>query len=156
MNFVLLKDSDMKQTLILTLLSLIMGTSLACAQSGTNTIHLTSQQFKEKVADYTKNEWKYLGDKPAIVDFYADWCGPCKAISPILEELAAENPDIVIYKVNVDKQKEVSAAFGIRSIPTLIWIPLNGQPQISQGAMGKSDLQKAIDSVLKDKEVTAK
>lgn len=115
------------------------------------TIHLTKEEFLEKVANYeaNPNEWKYLGDKPAIVDFYADWCGPCKAIAPVLEELAAEyDGRIYIYKVNTEEEEELSAAFGIRSIPSLLFIPMEGQPQMAQGALPKTTFQEAIENVL--------
>lgn len=114
-------------------------------------IELNKEEFLKKVVDYQNNpnEWKYLGDKPALVDFYASWCGPCKMVAPILEELAAEYGDsIVIYKVNTEKEPELAGVFGIRSIPTLIFIPLEGDPRIAQGAMGKADFKKAIDSIL--------
>ena len=115
------------------------------------TIHLTKAEFLKKVANYetNPNEWKYLGDKPAIVDFYASWCGPCKTIAPILEELAAEYGDkIYIYKVDTEEEEELAAAFGIRSIPTLLFIPMNGKPQMAQGAMPKSAFKDAINEVL--------
>ncbi len=115
------------------------------------TIHLTKAEFLEKVANFEENpqEWKYLGDKPAIIDFYADWCGPCKAIAPILEELAAEyDGQIYIYKINTDKEQELAAAFGIRSIPTLLFVPMGGDPQMAQGAMPKPAFKQAIESVL--------
>ncbi|MDR2968958.1 MAG: thioredoxin [Tannerellaceae bacterium] len=115
------------------------------------TIQLTKADFLSKVANYevSPNEWKYLGDKPAIVDFYADWCGPCKMIAPILEELATEYGDsIYIYKVNTEKEQELAAAFGIRSIPSLLFIPMSGQPQMAQGAMPKNSFKEAIDKVL--------
>lgn len=114
-------------------------------------VHLTKQQFLDKVVNYEENpdEWIYRGDKPAIVDFYATWCGPCKAISPILEELAKEYKDqIYIYKIDTDQEQELSAAFGIRSIPSLLFIPMNGNPQMTQGAMEKADLKKVIDEFL--------
>lgn len=114
-------------------------------------IHLTKAEFLKKVTDFEKNpnEWKYLGQKPAIIDFYATWCGPCKKIAPILDELAAEYKDqIVIYKIDTDKEKELAQAFGIRSIPTLLFVPMEGQPQISQGAMPKEALIEAINTVL--------
>ena len=109
----------------------------------------------EKVFDYESNPttWKYEGTKPAIVDFYATWCRPCKMVAPILEELAEEYGDsIVIYKVDTDRQQELASAFGIRSIPSLLFIPVQGQPQMVQGAMGKADFRKIIDSVLLGKE----
>lgn len=122
------------------------------------TIHLTKDDFLKKVMDYETNptEWKYLGDKPAIIDFYADWCGPCKMIAPILEELAEEYADdIYIYKVDTEKEQELSVAFGIRSIPTLLFVPMDEAPQMAQGALPKHALKEAIESVLLKKE-TAK
>lgn len=116
-----------------------------------NTIELTKEEFLNKVANYKEspNEWKYLGDKPAIIDFYASWCGPCKMLSPILDEIAGEYKDsIIVYKVNTEKEQELAAVFGIKSIPTLLFIPLNETPQMTQGAMGKADLKKIIDKVL--------
>ena len=118
------------------------------------TIALTKADFLTKVANYETNptEWKYLGDKPALIDFYASWCGPCKALAPVLEELAAEYGDsIYIYKVNTEEEQELAAAFGIRSIPTLLFIPTSGKPQIAQGALPKASLKEAIDQVLLNK-----
>lgn len=115
------------------------------------TKELTKQDFLSLVYNYEQNpnEWKYEGDKPAIVDFYAIWCGPCKMVGPVLEELADEYADkLVIYKVNVDEQNELASAFGIRSIPTLLFIPQSGMPQMAQGAMGKADFKRVIDEVL--------
>lgn len=115
------------------------------------TIALTKADFLQKVADYenSPSEWKYLGDRPALVDFYASWCGPCKALAPVLEELAAEYGDsIYIYKVDTEQEQELAAAFGIRSIPTLLFIPRQGKPQIAQGALPKATLKEAIDKVL--------
>ena len=114
-------------------------------------MHLTKAEFLTKVYNYEKNpkEWKYEGKLPAIVDFYATWCGPCKMVAPILEELAGEyKGKIVVYKIDTDKESELSAAFGIRSIPTLLFIPVEGTPQVSQGAMPKDALKKAIDEFL--------
>ncbi len=116
-----------------------------------NTIHLTKDQFLTKVANYEENptEWKYLGDKPAIIDFYASWCGPCKTIAPILEELAQEYKDeIYIYKINTEEEQELAAAFGIRSIPSLLFVPMNEAPQMAMGAMPKNSFKEAIDKVL--------
>lgn len=115
------------------------------------TKHLTKADFLTLVANYetSSGEWRFLGAKPCVVDFYASWCGPCKTIAPILEELAAEYADrIDIYKVDTEQEEELSAAFGIRSIPSLLFCPQNGAPQMSQGAMGKADFKRAIDSVL--------
>lgn len=116
-----------------------------------NTIALTKADFLKKVVDYEKSptEWKYLGDKPALVDFYATWCGPCKALAPVLEELAAEYKDqIYIYKIDTDVEQELAAAFGIRSIPTLLFIPMEGKPQMAQGALPKATLKKAINEIM--------
>lgn len=116
------------------------------------TIELTQTEFLKKVVDYKNNpdEWKYLGDKPAVVDFYATWCGPCKMVAPILEELAGEYAGkVVIYKVDVDKEQELSGVFGIRSIPTFLFIPMEGEPQMVSGAMGKADFKQRIDQLLK-------
>lgn len=116
-----------------------------------NTIQLTKADFLSKVADYESNphEWKYLGDKPAIIDFYADWCGPCKMIAPILEELAAEyDGKIYIYKVNTENKEELAASFGIRSIPSLLFVPMGEAPQMAQGALPKSELKKVINEIL--------
>ncbi|WP_417016597.1 thioredoxin [Alistipes sp.] len=116
-----------------------------------NTIALTKTDFLKKVVDYEKNptEWKYLGDKPALVDFYASWCGPCRALAPVLEELAAEYKDqIYIYKIDTEAEQELAAAFGIRSIPTLLFIPMEGKPQMAQGALPKATLKKAINEIM--------
>ncbi len=115
------------------------------------TIHLTKADFLSKVANYESNptEWKYLGDKPCIVDFYADWCGPCKVIAPILEELAKEyDGQIYIYKVDTEAEQELAAAFGIRSIPSLLFCPMGENPQMAQGAMPKDAFKQAINDVL--------
>lgn len=115
------------------------------------TTHLTKEDFLAKVANYEQNptEWKYLGDKPCIIDFYANWCGPCKMVAPILEELSEEYKDhIYIYKVNTEEQEELAAAFGIRSIPSILFCPMNAQPQMAQGALPKNTFKQAISEVL--------
>lgn len=118
------------------------------------TIVMTKADFIKKVWNYeaNPNEWKYLGDKPAIIDFFATWCGPCKMVSPILEELAEEyDGEIVIYKVDVDQEQELSSAFNIRSVPSILFIPKTGKPQMFSGAMPKEDLKSTIDKVLLNK-----
>ena len=113
--------------------------------------YLDTEAFASKVYDFkaNPNQWKYEGDKPAIVDFYATWCGPCKQLSPLLEELAAEYAGRVrVFKVDVDKEPELAAAFGVQSIPMLLWIPMQGTPFVSMGAMPKEELKKGIEERL--------
>ena len=112
---------------------------------------LTKKTFLEKVFNYEKNkEWVFEGKVPAIIDFYADWCGPCKMIAPILAELSNEyEGKINIYKVDTEAEQELAAAFAIRSIPSMLFIPMNEQPQMSNGALPKQELQKLIQEVLK-------
>jgi thioredoxin len=113
--------------------------------------HLTEKTFKEKVMDYDKNpkQWIFKGDKPAIVDFYADWCKPCRMIGPYLEELSVEYAGkIDVYKVNTDEQRELAAVFGIESLPTVLFIPLQGKPSSQLGAMPKESYKKIIDDFL--------
>ncbi len=112
--------------------------------------HLTTETFKKKVFDYEKNsEWKFEGIKPAIIDFYADWCAPCKMVAPILEELATEyEGKLDIYKVDTEAEQELAAVFGIRSIPSLLFIPVNDQPQMAMGALPKDTFKKAFKDVL--------
>ena len=114
------------------------------------TIHLTTDDFKEKVFDYTKNsDWNYQGELPAIIDFYADWCGPCKMVAPVLEELSEEYKDqINIYKVDTEVEQELASVFGIRSIPSILFIPKNDKPQMSMGALPKTTFKEVIDKVL--------
>jgi thioredoxin len=112
--------------------------------------HLNKQNFLDKVFNYEENkEWKFEGDKPCLIDFYADWCGPCKSLAPVLEELSKEYKDKVnIYKINTEEEQELSAAFGIKSIPSLLFCPMGEQPQMAQGVLPKESLIKAINSVL--------
>ena len=114
------------------------------------TEHLTTETFKQKVFNYeTNTDWKFEGQLPALIDFYADWCGPCKMVAPVLEELANEYAGkLTIYKVNTEQEKELSAVFGIRSIPSLLFIPVTGQPQMSAGAMPKASFKQAFKEVL--------
>ncbi|MBS2211246.1 thioredoxin [Carboxylicivirga mesophila] len=113
--------------------------------------HLTNETFKEKVFNYTDSkEWKFEGDKPAVIDFYADWCGPCKMVSPILDELSTEfDGKIDIYKVDTETERELAGAFGIQSIPSILFIPKEGQPQMAQGALPKDTFIRAFKDVLK-------
>lgn len=115
------------------------------------TIKLTSDLFKEDIFDYTQEkEWKYNDTIPAIIDFYADWCGPCKTVAPILEELSDEYAGkIKIYKVNTEIEQELSSVFQIRSIPSILFIPADGsQPMMQAGALPKSALKEAIEKEL--------
>lgn len=108
-------------------------------------------RFLTRVANYeaNPNEWKFLGERPALIDFYATWCGPCKMLAPVLDELADEYAGQVdIYKVNVDEEEELAALFGIRSVPSLLFVPMNGTPQMAQGALPKKNLKDAIQNVL--------
>lgn len=112
--------------------------------------HLTKETFLEKVFDYEKNDqWKFSGTLPCIIDFYADWCGPCKMVSPVLEELAKEyEGKINIYKVDTEQEQELAATFGIRSIPSILFCPKEGRPQMAVGAVPKQSLVEAINTVL--------
>jgi thioredoxin 1 len=113
-------------------------------------VHLTAQDFREKVFNYEAGkEWKYEGNLPAIVDFYADWCQPCKMVAPVLEDLANEYAGkIMVYKVNTENEQELASVFGIQSIPTLLFIPKEGQPQAAMGALPKQTFIKVINDVL--------
>ena len=131
--------------------------SASCAQTQkeeSSVIQMNKQMFLDKVFDYTTGatEWKYQGDKPCVIDFYATWCGPCRMVAPILKDLAKEYGDsIVIYKVDTDKEKELSMAMGIQSLPTIVFIPKTGQPQVIVGAADKTTFRRAIDEVLLNK-----
>lgn len=114
------------------------------------TIQLTTQDFKEKVFDYENNkEWKYAGELPAIIDFYADWCGPCKMVAPILEELSNEyDGKLLIYKVDTEAEQELAGAFAIQSIPSILFIPADKQPMMQKGALPKHVLKQVIEEHL--------
>jgi thioredoxin len=114
------------------------------------TEHLTKVTFTEKVFNYEQNQdWKFEGQLPCIIDFYADWCGPCKMVAPILEELSAEYAGkINIYKIDTEAEQELAGVFGIRSIPSMLFCPVDGQPQMSVGALPRNSLIQAIDNVL--------
>jgi len=136
------------------LIILIFGISLISFAQESNQVvpeHLTVATFKEKVFNYEKNteEWKFEGDLPCVIDFYADWCKPCKLIAPIMEELANEyKGKINIYKVNTEQQRELSSVFGIRSIPAVLYVPMKGKPQMSTGALPKESFKQVIDEFL--------
>jgi len=112
--------------------------------------HLTLETFKQKVFDYENNkEWKYSGELPAIIDFYADWCGPCKMVAPVLEKLAKKyDGKLHVYKVDTEDQQELAGMFGVQSIPTLLFIPVEGQPRVSMGAMPEKEFERIIADVL--------
>jgi thioredoxin 1 len=114
------------------------------------TEHLTSETFKQKIFNYeTNKDWKFEGDLPCIIDFYADWCAPCRMVAPILEELADEYAGkLNVYKVNTEEQQELAGLFGIQSIPSLLFIPKDGQPQMAMGALPKETFKKAFKEVL--------
>lgn len=127
---------------------------LACQAQPAKTkkvIELNQTEFLKQVADYktSPNEWNYLGKKPALIEFYAPWCGPCKTLAPILEKVAGQYAEqIVVYKIDVDKEPELSKQFKIQSIPTLLFIPLEGEPQLVIGAMEQEHLTQTIEEVL--------
>ena len=137
----------MKYTILLCALFL----SLGALQAQDKPIHLDKAAFEERVASLKnlEKDWIYLGDKPCIIDFYADWCGPCRTIAPHLEALAKEfEGKIYIYKINTDKEKELAKAFGIAAIPTLVFAPVKEDPQIAQGALPKEELKRLIETIL--------
>jgi thioredoxin len=112
--------------------------------------HLTKQAFQEKVFDYEKNtEWKFQGELPCIIDFYADWCGPCKMVAPVLEQLSKEyQGKLNVYKVDTEREQELASVFGIRSIPSILFVPKEGKPQMAMGAMPREGFVDAIEKVL--------
>ena len=153
------------KNLLLTTFVIILVFSAGCSSHGNensqtssnpaNTegkaVKINKQQFLDLVYNYETNpdEWVYEGDLPAIIDFYADWCAPCRIVAPILDELAIEyEGKIRIYKIDTDKEKELARAFNIRSIPTMLFIPAKGRPQISQGALPKETLKQVIDNFM--------
>lgn len=145
----------MRRIISLWMMTFVLLT-VSCAQKPQDkadepVIQMNKQMFLEKVFDYTTGatEWKYAGNKPCIIDFYATWCGPCRMIAPTLKELAAKYKDsIVVYKVDTDQEKELASAMGIRSLPTIVFIPQSGQPQIMVGAADKETFERGIQEVL--------
>jgi thioredoxin len=125
--------------------------AIAFTQEVVKPEQLTSATFREKVFDYIKNKeaWLFAGDKPCVVDFYADWCRPCRMLSPIMDQLATDYKDRVnFYKVNTEKEREVAAAFGITSLPSIMFCPMEGRPRMSTGAASKEFYVKVIDENL--------
>lgn len=123
-------------------------------QNDMEVIALTKADFLKKVYNYetNPNEWKFEGNRPAIIDFYATWCGPCKAMAPILDSISKDYAGkIDVYKIDVDKESELAGAFGIQSIPTLLMIPAKGDPKILQGALPKDQLAKIVNEFLLEK-----
>jgi thioredoxin 1 len=114
---------------------------------------LTTQDFKDKIFDYTAGEnWEYKGQQPAIIDFYADWCGPCRAVAPVLDDLSKEyDGRLLIYKIDTDKEAELSSLFGITSIPTFLFIPVEGAPMMQRGALPKNVFKQVIEDRLLQK-----
>nr|WP_321408035.1 thioredoxin [uncultured Carboxylicivirga sp.] len=129
----------------------IETTTASASDDAGGVIHLNAQSFKQYVFDYEKNQtWKYEGKVPAILDFYADWCGPCKMLSPVLQELQKEyDGKIQVYKINTDKERELASTFGIRSLPTIVFVPLEGDPQAAMGFRPKADMETMIKEILK-------
>jgi|AntRauTorcE11898_2_1112593.scaffolds.fasta_scaffold02670_3 thioredoxin len=113
-------------------------------------VHLTKETFKKKVMDYENNkEWNYLGERPAVIDFYADWCAPCKKVAPIMEDLAKDyEGEVDIYKIDTEDQKELAAIFGIKSIPSVLFIPMEGKPQMTRGALPKDNFVSIVEEFL--------
>jgi len=152
----------MKSLFITGLLSFLVLTNISCANPAkaeakadgkepSGVIYLNKDTFKEKVFNYETNKvWKYNGKVPAIIDFYADWCGPCKMLAPVLEDLQKEyGTKIQVFKINTDQEKELAAVFGIRSLPTIVFVPVDGDPQAAMGFRPKEDMEKMITEILK-------
>lgn len=163
-NFV--KKSGMKKLMMFSLMAAISlaacsqekqsaasqpsGETAAAAVSDYKPVEMNTQMFIDRVVDFKNaKEWDYKGDKPAVIDFYATWCGPCKKLSPILDELSSEYAgNVLFYKVDVDREQELAGVFGIQSIPMVLLIPKEGKPYVVQGLRPKAELKEAIDSVL--------
>ena len=153
----ILKDSVMKRLeFFIRIFVALLVTNVAVAQRGrgsgeSKTIKLNKSAFLKRVANFETSPtvWKYLGDKPAIIDFYADWCGPCRRLAPVLDEIAAEyDGRIYVYKVDVDNEKEIATAFGITSLPTIVFVPLQGNPSAGTGFLPKETLKGAVNDIL--------
>ncbi len=146
------------KTVFATAMALLVGMTASAQDRSESTnettmkaIELNAAEFRKQIYDYEKNPtaWKYEGDLPAVIDFYATWCGPCKMMAPVMETLAGEYEGRVrIYKIDVDKEQRLAALFGVRSIPTFLFIPQSGDPQHAMGAMDISQMRRIIDEVL--------
>lgn len=142
---------NLRIALLLFVVLLGCGNMSANQDAKGEVIHLTKEQFMAKVMNYKQNpdKWVYLGDKPCLIDFYATWCGPCKRLGPVLDELAAEYGDqIYIYKVDVDQERQLAALFQVSSVPTLVFCPMGENPQLAKGALPKDTLCEIIEKVL--------
>ncbi len=119
--------------------------------------HLTVAEFKEKVSDFdSEKDWKFKGDIPCVIDFYADWCTPCQMVAPVLDQLSRDYAGKVnVFKVNTDQEQELARAFGIQSIPSILFIPMKGDPRMSVGAMSKKGFEKVFDDLISSKDVEA-
>lgn len=146
-----MKDMKKYAVLAVTLLVvLVSGYAQQKKEQAGTVVHLTGEQFKKMIFDYeASKQWKYLGNQPCIIDFYADWCGPCRVMAPRLDEVAKEYAGkLVVYKVNTDKERQLAASLGIQSLPTLLFVPKSGPPRSAVGALPKETLVKAINEVL--------
>ncbi len=135
-------------------IALIVAAMALVGVASAQTQHLTKADFLKKVDNYEADtKWKYLGDRPCVIDFYATWCGPCKRLAPILEELSKEySKEIYIYKVDAEQERELAYIFGVRSYPTIVFCPMSGTPEIALGLQPKEQLKKWIDTILLGKE----
>jgi thioredoxin len=135
-------------------LLILLSSLTLVAQTDKKPELLTKETFVQKVWDYTKNskEFKYLGDKPCIIDFYADWCGPCRRIAPVLDEFCKTfGGQIYVYKINIDQQKELKSLFQVNSIPVVLFVPIKGQPTFTRGALPKEQYEELINQLLLEK-----
>lgn len=140
----------MKRLLFLLLAAITLAGVSCRAEEKSAIVHLDRQAFISKVIDIDQaTEWKYKGDKPCIIDFYADWCGPCRMLTPTLEGIAKDYAGkLYVYKINVDEEKELAAFFGAQSIPLLIYIPMNGNPTKTVGLLPREDVEKVVKEFL--------
>ena len=147
------KEKIMRKFTIILLLTLALVPAIA-----DDVIYLTTEQFRERIFDYTKDrDWKYKGDKPCIIDFYTTWCGPCKRLAPIMEELSQQYCDqVVFYKADTERERELAYLFQISSIPQVLYIPMEGKPMILKGLYPKDNIISIIDEFLLGKKPSGK